>query len=126
MLSRHLSRLNTPLMLYICAGQTPTISPQRISGQVGDTVTFYCDSLLAGEGGTIVLDMYSLLDDVFISFDNSTGRLRRIDDNTLANFTLGPLRPDDNGIIVRCTTSSGQLLSGNATISVECKWCKCK
>lgn len=105
----------------IIAGQVPLISPVLITGLVGESVTFICDSQLPGEGISLGLLIYDPMSDRFVFFTNSDCRLQRVDDGSVATFTFGPLTASDDGTIFRCQSSNG-MSSANVTVSVLCMY----
>ena len=114
---------NTYGMHAAIAGQPDIFPMPTIEGEVGDAISLACRSQIVAESNS--LQMYRPDKDIFVAFRSTTeaaGRLVRTDEpdpGVFSNYTFGPLRSTDSGIILRC--SSGGATSANLTIVVTCK-----
>lgn len=108
--------LESLLIISLSNGQT--IFPQpRIEGQVGDTIIITCESLRANQGVNNALQIFRSSTQEFADFlisPEAMGRITRNDvDDRNTNYTFGPLRSEDNGIVLQCFNSG---VSGNSSV----------
>ena len=107
------------IMLSSATGQAlPQIIPTVIEGQAGENVSFSCISPHPNEAVNNYLEYLEVNFNVFVTF-RDYGRLTRSDVGSFSNFTFGPLRSSDSGLILRCTNSLRS--SSYATIHITCE-----
>ena len=101
-----------------------TIFPPVVEGRVGDTVIILC--VAARSNLENALEIRTPGSSIFVNFETSPDGLARLNrddsavNSTLTNYTLGPLRLEDNGAVFRCTPQAG---ADTTLLSVLCMYC---